>query len=97
MRVLEFWQRGCPYCAAQKKAKLMERLAGLHPDISFERVDCGVRADLADALSVRELPSYLAVEGDQVLARLSGGVPLEQLEQLVQKARKKSKPGARKS
>lgn len=89
IRVLEFVAPGCPYCAEQKRAKVMEQVAKLHPELLFERVNANKQPDLADECKVRAIPAYLVLEGEKILGKVEGAVGPERLSALIRRALKK--------
>jgi len=90
LRYLEFGSKSCPFCSAQKKAKVLERLAAAHPDVEFQRVDADLRDDLADRHNIKGLPSYVILAGDRQVGRLEGAAPFKSLEELLEKAKAKA-------
>lgn len=82
----EFSSKGCAFCAAQKKAKVMEQLAETFPDVDFQRVDADIREDLAEDLGIKGVPCYVLVDDEgEELGRQMGGAPVAKLEKLIEK------------
>ena len=58
----------------------MERLAGDHPDIAFERVDADKQGELADRYGVKALPTYVLINNaGKKLGLVAGGHTFQQL------------------
>lgn len=83
--ILDFWAAWCAPCRAF--APVFERLAELHPDVYFGKVDTEAERELAAAFQVRSIPTIMAFKQTELVFEQAGMLPVEAMEKLLGKLR----------
>ena len=79
---------GCPFCAAQKTARVLETALGSllpqRPELRAQRVDFSKQEGMADRYHVMTAPSYLFLDAEgSALGSFSGQISAEALAALA--------------
>lgn len=82
--VVDFWATWCGPC--RSFAPVFERVAEMHPDVTFGKVDTEVEQDLAAHFEIRSIPTLLVIRDGVELYCEPGALSEAQLKELVQRA-----------
>jgi thioredoxin 1 len=73
-----------PWCGPCREFDVVYgRLSRTHPDILFGKIDVDAERELAAALHITSLPTLMAFQDGAVLYDRPGGLPAQQLEDLI--------------
>ncbi|MGC9457570.1 MAG: thioredoxin TrxC [Halothiobacillaceae bacterium] len=77
--LLDCWAEWCGPC--RMLAPVLDQLAANHPGLRVGKLDTEQHGQMAAQLGIRSLPTLVLFMGGQEMARVSGALPLPQLEQ----------------
>ena len=80
-QVIRFTATWCGPC--KMYAPTFERVASETPGVRFKTIDVDSGDPLIMELGIRNVPTTVVLEGNQVLQRQSGNIGAEQLKQLI--------------
>ena len=80
-QVIRFTATWCGPC--KMYAPTFERVASETPGVQFKTIDVDSGDPLIMELGIRNLPTTVVLEGDQVKQKQSGNMGVEQLKQLI--------------
>ena len=81
--ILDFWANWCQPCKIFAPA--FEKMAELHPDVYFGKVNTEVATDLSEAFQIRSIPTLMAFKNGELVFEQSGILPVEIFDSLVSK------------
>ena len=82
--VLDFWAEWCGPC--KRFGPIFEEVSEQHPDAVFGKVDTEANQELSAALEISSIPTLMMFRDGILLARESGLLPAQALNDLVQQA-----------
>lgn len=83
--VLDFWAEWCGPC--KRFSPIFEQVSEEHPDALFGKVDTEENQDLAAALQIQSIPTLMMFRDGILLARESGLLPAQALNDLIGQAK----------
>lgn len=83
--VLDFWATWCGPC--KSFAPVIEAAAAKHQDITFGKIDTDAEQGLANAFSIRTVPTLMVIREKVMVVRESGALPASSLEKVIEHAR----------
>jgi thioredoxin 1 len=86
--VLDFWAAWCAPCRIF--APVFEKLAELHPDVYFGKVNTEIATDLAQAFQIRGIPTLMVFLRGELVFEQPGLVSAEGFTQLLGQLRAKA-------
>ena len=86
--ILDFWANWCQPCKIFAPA--FEKMAELHPDVYFGKVNTEVATDLAEAFQIRSIPTLMCFLKGELVFEQSGILPIEAFDNLVMKLKEKA-------
>jgi len=93
--VLFFWSAWHEATAPQgSTSKLFETLASSLPELSFYRVEAEVQTDLSSTYNISVVPSFVILNGEQILDTIEGADDVAKLTQAISVLRNVSATGA---
>lgn len=81
--LLKFESEWCSQCKALKPT--LDRVMEQHPDIKLTKVDCEVDEELTMKYGIRSMPTLIYLKDGLEVDRLSGAVPANKIEELLNK------------
>ena len=83
--LIDFYADWCPPCKALSPT--VDQLAKKHGNsVTIGKVNVDDAKDLAQAFNVRSIPTIVALKDGKEVSRVSGNVPLNELETLITQA-----------
>ena len=79
--IIDFWAEWCGPC--KKLAPVYEELSEEIEDVNFGKVDMEENQQLGTQLGVRALPTLVIMKGDEEIARQTGAMPKEKLQNWI--------------
>ena len=86
--VVDFFATWCGHC--KMLAPTVEKMAELHPEVHFYKVDIDEDMDLATRFKVMSVPTLLYFRRGVVANKTNGDISASEKEQALDKAKKKS-------
>lgn len=83
--LLDFWAEWCGPC--QRFGPIFEEVSEKHTDAVFGKVDTEENQDLAAALQIQSIPTLMMFRDGILLARESGLLPAQALNDLIEQAK----------
>jgi len=79
--IIDFWAEWCGPC--KKLAPVYEELSEEIKDVNFGKVDMEENQQLGTQLGVRALPTLVIMKGDEEIARQTGAMSKEKLQNWI--------------
>ena len=79
--VLDFWAEWCAPCRIF--APIFEKMAELHPEVLFGKVNTEVAVELAQAFNVRSIPTIMAFKKTELIFEQAGILSPESFQVLL--------------
>lgn len=83
--LLDFWAEWCGPC--KRFGPIFEEVSEQHSDIVFGKIDTEENQDLAAALQIQSIPTLMMFRDGILLARESGLLPQQALNDLIEQAK----------
>jgi thioredoxin 1 len=83
--LLDFWADWCAPC--KQFAPIYEKVSEDHPDITFGKVDTQAQPQLAQAFSIRSIPTLMVFRDGILLFNQPGMLPEEGLQDVIKQVR----------
>ncbi|MFF0143215.1 thioredoxin [Streptomyces sp. NPDC005227] len=83
--VFDFWASWCGPC--QQFAPAYDAAAERNPDVVFGKVDTEAQPELAEAFSIRSIPTLMIVRDRTTVFSQPGALPAEALAEVIDQAR----------
>ena len=82
---VDFWATWCGPC--RMMAPIVEQLASETPGVVFAKVDVDENPEVAMGLGISSIPTLMLFKDGQVVERVIGVTPKEELKKLIEKHR----------
>lgn len=82
--LLDFWAEWCGPC--KRFGPIFEEVSDQHPEAVFGKIDTEENQDLAAALQIQSIPTLMMFRDGILLARESGLLPAQALNDLIAQA-----------
>lgn len=82
--LVDFWAQWCGPCRAMHP--IFEDLSGLHPGITFARVNVDECPDVAARLSISSIPTFVMFRSGAPVSRVAGAVGRDALDSMCRAA-----------
>jgi len=83
--IIDFWAEWCGPC--KRFAPIFERVAALHPDIKFVKINTDIEQEISANFEIKSIPTLAVIKQQHILLMQPGALPEETLEQIVKRAR----------
>jgi thioredoxin 1 len=83
--IVDYWAPWCGPCRGF--APVFEKVAEMHPDVVFAKVNTDEEQEIAAHFQIRSIPTLMVFREQIIVFAQPGALPQGQLEQVVEKSR----------
>ena len=83
--IVDFWAAWCGPCRGF--APIFEQASEAHADVTFAKVNTDEQQEIAQAFSIRSIPTLMLFRDQVMLFQQAGALPAGALEQLLEQAK----------
>ena len=83
--IVDYWAPWCGPCRGF--APVFEKVAGMHPDVVFAKVNTDEQQEIAAHFQIRSIPTLMVFRDQVIVFSQPGALPQGAFEQVVQKAK----------
>ena len=81
LTVVDFWATWCGPC--RMLSPIIEELAAETPDVAFGKIDVDQNMDIANAVKISAVPTVMIFKNGELVERITGVRPKEDLKKLI--------------
>jgi len=82
---VDFWAEWCGPC--RSFGPVFDRVSQRHTDVVYAKVDTQAQRSLAARFKISGVPTLMVIKNNVILQAKPGALPLQELEELIGKAR----------